>query len=240
MIAANKLRIHVMIQCICLLSQHSGLSWMHQIHLILQPMVFFVTLDPSWSSYVLWLVIFATGLDFLVLTSAGVVVTRCLSDPGPACVQQSLDHIQVVVVAMLHVVIDVSQLLNLNILSTRESTEVKQEKRMVIVSWFMFVQDAACLLTAPTGVELIVFMSHPVFNLLVCWIAGSTDRNKYRMLSVVAVLFLGVDTFLFVERTSSILQQGFLLMYILTDILYAYFGYMASLSDRLYDEKVKR
>lgn len=235
MIAANKLRIHVIIQCICLLSQHSGLSWMHKIHFILQPIVFFATLDPTWSNYVLWLLIFATGLDFLVLSSAGVVVTRCLSDPGPACVQQSLDHIQVVVVAIVHVVLDVSQILNLSIQSVKESRDVKQYKRMVIVSWFLFVQDASWLLTSPTDVELAV-LAHPIFNLLVCWVAGSKDKNKFLLLTGCAGILLLGDCILFGFLTST-LQLGFLLMYIFTDTLYIYFGYMTFTSDRLYGEK---
>ena len=223
MIAANKLRIHILIQCLALFSQHSGISWMHQIHFFLQPVIFFCTLDPSWALDVLWVVLFAGGLDFLVLSSSGVVITRCLANPAPACVQQSLDQLQVTVIAALHVLLDLLQVSNLTILQTRRCNHAK---RMVIVSWFLFIQDTSwILLTSPTGIELAV-LAHPVYNILVCWINTSKDPNKFLMVSIIAVGLLVLDTYLFLTQDST-LATGFLLMYIFTDVLYAYFGYMA-------------
>jgi len=223
MIAANKLRIHILIQCLALFSQHSGISWMHQIHLFIQPVIFFCTLDPSWAPNVVWVLLFAGGLDFLVLGSSGIVITRCIANPDPACVQQSLDQFQVTVVAALHVFLDILQVRNLTTLETRRCNNAK---RMVVVSWFLFIQDTSwILLTSPTGIELAV-LAHPVYNILVCWISGSKDPNKFLMVSGIALVLLVLDTYLFLTRDTTI-ATGFLLMYIFTDVLYAYFGYMA-------------
>ena len=206
-----------------LLSQHSGISWMHKIHFFIQPVIFFCTLDPSWAQHVLWVLLFAGGLDFLVLSSSGIVITRCLANPDPACVQQSLDQLQVTVIAALHVFLDILQVGNLSVLKTRRCDNAK---RMVIVSWFLFIQDTSWILfTSPTGVELAV-LAHPVYNILVSWIASSKDPNKFLVVSVIALALLVLDTYLFLTRDSP-LAMGFLLMYIFTDVLYAYFGYMA-------------
>lgn len=224
MIAANKLRIHILIQCACLFSQHSGISWMHQIHFFIQPLVFFCTLDPTWAQTCSWLLIFAGGLDFLVLMSSGMVITRCLAGPDPACVQQSIDQLQVVSIATIHVFIDAVQILNLFIVKSRK---INQKNRMLIISWFLFLQDASwILLTAPTGIELGI-LAHPVYNILICWIVGSKDKNKFLVITGIALALLCFDSYLFFTRTA-IIARGFLSMYIFTDILYAYFGYMES------------
>ena len=225
MIAANKIRIHILIQCACLLSQYSGISWMHQVHFFVQPLVFFCTLDPSWAKKCSWLLIFAGGLDFLVLMSSGMVITRCLAGPYPACVQQSLDQLQVVTIAALHVFLDVVQILNLFIVKARN---INQKTRMVIISWFLFLQDVSWVLfTQPTGIELGI-LAHPVYNILVCWVVASNDKNKFLVTIGIAVALLCLDSYLLLTRTGTI-ATGFLSMYVFTDILYVYFGYMVSL-----------
>jgi hypothetical protein len=96
---------------------------------------------------------------------------------------------------------------------------------MVIISWFLFLQDTSWILfTQPTGIELAV-LAHPVYNILVCWVVSSKDPNKFTLLAIIASTLLCFDTYLILTRDGTVVT-GFLFMYIFTDILYIYFGYM--------------
>lgn len=221
-ISNNKLRIQVLIQLALLIYSGGTLSWMHRVHLFVQPLIFFCTLDPSWSKQALWVLLFATGLDVLVLTSSFTVVSRCVSNVNPGCVQQSLTEAVVAAIAAVHVLQDVFQVLNLSTLK-RSNTNAAGLR---IVSWFLFVQDLSWLTTSPEGLEWGI-LAHPVFNMLVFWISSSKDAVKFYTVVGLAGALVVFDSYILLQTDlhTDTVAGGFLAMYILTDLMIAFFAY---------------
>jgi|TARA_B110000093_G_C12840649_1_gene355079 hypothetical protein len=221
-IADNKLRIQLLIQVLLLTYTGGTLSWMHRVHLFVQPLIFFCTLDHSWSKAALWILLFATGLDILVLVSALTVVSRCVSNINPGCVQQSLTEVVVTIVAAVHVVNDVFQVLNL---STQRPTNSNAAGRLCVISWFLFVQDVCWLTTSPEGLEWGI-LAHPVFNMLVFWVSSSKDAVKFYILVGLAGALVVFDSYILLQMDllTDTVASMFLAMYILTDMMIAFFA----------------
>ena len=221
-VSNNKLRIQVLIQLV-LLTYTGTLSWMHRLHLFVQPLIFFCTLDPTWSRQALWVLLFATGLDVLVFTSAFTVISRCVSNINPGCVQQSLTEVVVATVAAVHVLEDVFQVLNLSTLKRNNSNAAG---RLRVISWFLFVQDVCWLTTSPEGLEWGI-LAHPVFNMLVFWVSSSKDAVKFYVLVGLAGALVVFDSYIFLQTDlqTDTVAGGFLAMYILTDLLIAFFAF---------------
>jgi len=220
-VSNNKLRIQALIQLVLLTYSGGTLSWMHHLHLFVQPLIFFSTLDATWSKQVLWVLLFATGLDVLVLTSSFTVVSRCVSNVNPGCVQQSLTEVVVATVAAVHVVQDVFQALNL---SAQKPANSNAAGRLRVISWFLFVQDLCWLTTSPQGLEWGI-LAHPVFNMLVFWISSSKDAVKFYTVVGLAGALVVFDSYILLQTDLDTVAAGFLAMYILTDLMIAFFAY---------------
>jgi hypothetical protein len=195
---------------------------MHRIHLFVQPFIFFCTLDHTWSKKALWLLLFATGLDILVLTSSFTVVSRCVSNINPGCIQQSLSEVLVTVVAAVHVIEDVFELLNL---TTQKQSNTNLAGRLRIITWFLFVQDVSWLATLPEGLEWGI-LAHPVFNMMVYWISSSKDAVKFYIVVGLAGVLVVFDSYILLQTDlqADTVASGFLAMYIFTDLLIAFFA----------------
>jgi len=231
MIVENKLRVQCLIQAICLSMywySDIGLSWLHGIHIVAQPLVFLAALHStsSWAYWCALVIAVAVFLDFLVFWSWFVTVARCVDAPTPTCFVQATDEIGKLVLASVHLVTSVFQFFNL--LRYESETVVRsQGARIQLVTWFLIVQDAMWLIvTSPSGLEwgLVV---HPVLNFVLFWVSQSQDKNKFVVMGVLLVPLLLFDSMLVAlgwdgETYEDEIMRCVLCMYILTDLIMLY------------------
>lgn len=220
--SSNKLRIQVLIQLVLLTYTGGTISWMHRVHLFVQPLILFCTLDATWSKQALWVLLFVAGLDSLVFVSSITVLTRCFSDINPGCIQQSLSFSGIV--AAVHGLVDIFQVLNLALVRNYNNNTPVQLR---IITWFLVVQDIGWLLTVPSGLEWGILV-HPVYNMFVFWMSPSKDPIKFYIVAGVAGGLCIFDTYVLLQQGDSftdLLATGFLAMYIFTDIIYAFFSF---------------
>jgi hypothetical protein len=220
--ANNKLRIQVLIQTVLLAYTGGTISWMHKTHLFVQPLIFFCTIDFSWSKQAIWILLFAAGLDTLVFASSLTLITRCLADVNPSCIQQSLSFS--VIIAAVHIILDAFQVLNLPLLRNQN---INPSIQLRIITWFLFVQDICWTITSPSGLEWGI-LAHPVFNMFVFWISSSKDPIKFYVVTGISALLCVFDTYILLQQGDSytdLVASGLLAMYIFTDLMYAFFSF---------------
>lgn len=220
--SSNKLRIQLIVQLALVAYSGGTISWMHKIHLFVQPLIFFCTLESSWSVRAAWILLFASGLDTLVFASSLILASRCFSNVNPNCIQQIFDL--TLIVSGIHIILDVFQLLNLSLV---KSNTVETSTRLRIITWFLFVQDSCWILTLPEGVEWLILV-HPVFNVFVFWISSSLDPIKFYIVVALSALIMIFDTYILFQQGDSytdLLAYGFISMYIFTDLLFIFFAW---------------
>jgi hypothetical protein len=234
MILEAKLRVQSLVQLLCLwlystLAESNNLSWMHRLHLIVQPIVFLATLHGSktWSRRVALLVAAVAAVDVLVFLVSFTILNRCIALWTASCLVRIYDEIGWLVLATVHAITSFFQCMNL--LRASDRLYISQEKRIRLLTWFLFVQDSSWLiLTSLTGVMWLVLV-HPMFNFILYWVSQSRDPTKFFMMMCVSLALLGMDIYLMYNAIASELPlyptQVFLGMYLLTDVLYAYFCY---------------
>lgn len=230
MIPQNKLRVQNFIQIILTIltwiATTTTITWIWKIHLIAQPIIFFATIHETIARKVGWTMIFLTGLDIMILMAITVADTRCIQNPNPPCVQQTIDSLPTTIIALLRVAVDIMQTYNL--FQIRKQF-VKQHIRMRIVTWFLFIQDAMfTIILQPTGIETIIFI-HPVSNMFIFYVSDSQDKNKFAFVAIITTILTIIDSILLQHYTSNSYQhaiaQGLLMMYLMTDLILTYCAY---------------
>ena len=234
MIVEAKLRVQILVQLLGLwvysvLAESNNLSWMHRLHLVVQPLIFLATLHGSqtWSRRVAFLVAAVAAVDVLVFLVSFTIVNRCVALWTASCVVRIYNEVGWLVLASVHAITSFFQCLNL--LRASDRLYVSQEKRIRLLTWFLFVQDSSWLiLTSLSGVRLLVLV-HPMFNFILYWVSQSRDPTKFFMMMWLALALLGLDIYLMLDAVTSELPmyptQVFLVMYLITDVLYGYFCY---------------
>ena len=101
------------------------MSWLHQLHLVLQPIAIFVSIADSsvFTDVCLLLSISAVVFDSLVLFLNGVAITRCIAEPTASCFNIIGEKSIWALIALIHIISDV--MLSVRLFSLRRSLKKK-------------------------------------------------------------------------------------------------------------------
>lgn len=210
-------------------------SWMHAVHVFVQPIVFISTLyDNKTLANLAWVVsCIGFAVDILVASVNGIIIMRCVDDINATCVQRVGASTLWLALALLHCVFSFfGATAAYRAYELTEPRLVYEYIRIRTVCWFLFAQDSAfTLLTSPQGLQLLTLI-HPLVNFFGVWVSYRTTRDTvslYYILGVLAAVMLALDvvglrqvwsgeTF---ENHVAVLFYG---VYLFTDILLMLFS----------------
>ena len=203
----NKLRFISFLQCLGLLVYVvlpitvRNSSWMHGVHVIVQPVLFISTLyNHKLLAQVAWLFACAAfAVDVLVASINLLVITRCADDINPSCVQRVGASVVWLALALLHCVFSFfSATAAYRAYELVGPRIVFENIRIRTVCWFLFAQDSAyTLLTSPSGLEWLTLL-HPLVNFFGVWVSYRTTRDTaklYVVFGVCAVVLMALDIY---------------------------------------------
>lgn len=101
------------------------MSWLHQLHLILQPIAIFVSIADSsiFTDVCLLLSVSAVVFDSLILFLNGVAISRCIAEPTASCFNMISEKSIWALIALVHVLSDL--MLCVRLFSLRRSLKKK-------------------------------------------------------------------------------------------------------------------
>ena len=242
LVVQNKLRFIAFLQlCGVLLNMilteyiDAGASWMHAVHLLVQPVVFIATLYDSKKLYnmVFALSSLAFAVDVMVASVNGIIIMRCFNDINATCVQRVGASTLWLAIALLHCIFSFfGTTSTLRASQINESHRIHENSRIRTVCWFLFAQESAyTILTKPTGLQLMT-LAHPLVNFLGVWISYRTTPGTfgiYYMFGILSAVMLALDIFCLQQvfggdTFEDDLSVLFYSVYIFTDILQMLFS----------------
>lgn len=228
----NKIRFVALLQCFGALayvgvsqSIPSSLSWLHSLHLVLDPLIFIATLLDS-AFFASTLVIgtaLLTAADALVLIANTIAVRRCLTQASAACLTIVLEDSLWITLAAVHTLLGLYMTTQLYRLYGANMRPPKYDPivRARIVYTFQLVPDTFWyFVTQPSGIELLGAV-HYLTNPLGVWM---TYRRMRTSMLAAAIGTLAIDVIVLVLRTPSDDFAGWMAriysyVYILLDIM---------------------
>ena len=205
----NKLRFISFLQ-LCgvlvyaMLSEHVSLSdssWLHAVHLVVQPLVFVSTLYQykQLSVAACAAACVALCVDLVVAAINTVVIRRCYDDVNATCVQRTAASVLWLGLALVHCVLSYFGATGaFRAVALAKPAEVFEHVRIRIVCWYLFPQDVAYgLLTAPQGHQWFT-LAHLLVNFTGVWISYRSTRKTvslYYLFGGLVAVMLGLDVY---------------------------------------------
>ena len=212
-IVQNKVRFVALVQLVgaliyTLLSQSItsvNISWLHMLHFIVEPLIFFATLlDGSFiTAGALISALLCLTCDVIIVVLNVIAIQRCLFEVSAICLTRILEDSAWIALGTVHSALGIYML---TLLYRLFGATFQQEKtydaivRARIMYEFQLIPDILWFfLTKPIGYQLMGAV-HFVFNPIGIWATYRKPKFVRTFMSIFSFAVLIVDVFLFIMR----------------------------------------